>query len=64
MTYAAIYIKPDKPKTKVANSITATTIQGQIKQAFNNAKNNIKNFDIKSFANNLTLEGTTSFIQK
>lgn len=64
MTYAAIYIKPDKLKSLVANPITATTIQGQLQQAFNNAKTNIKNFDIKNFANNLTLEGTTEFVQK
>ena len=64
MTYAAIYIKPDKPKTSPIDSVKATTIQGQLKQAFNTAKNNIKNFDIKSFANNLTLEGATEFTQK
>ena len=64
MTYAAIYIKPDKPKASVLDSVKATTIQGQLKQAFNTAKNNIKNFDVKSFANNLTLEGATDFTQK
>lgn len=64
MTYAAIYIKPDKPKASVLDSVRATTIQGQLKQAFNTAKNNIKNFDVKSFANNLTLEGATDFTQK
>lgn len=64
MTYAAIYIKPEKPLNKVVNAATAQTIQGQLKQAFNNAQNNIKNFDLKTFASNLTLEGTTEFIQK
>lgn len=64
MTYAAIYIKPDKPKLATVNAITATTIQGQLKQAFNNAKNNIANFDLKTFASNLTLEGVTDFTQK
>ena len=64
MTYAALYIKPDKTKTPVANVKTATTIQGQIQQAFNTAKTNIQNFDIKQFASNLTLEGATDFVQK
>ena len=64
MTYAAIYIKPEKPKLGVVNSIKATTIQGQLKQAFNSARNNIKNFDLKTFANNITLEGVTDFTQK
>lgn len=64
MTYAAIYIQPDKPKKSPLDSVKATTIQGQLKQAFNTAKNNIKNFDVKSFANNLTLEGATDFTQK
>lgn len=64
MTYAAIYIKPEKPKAGVVNAVKASTIQGQLKQAFNSAKNNIKNFDLKSFANNLTLEGATDFTQK
>ena len=43
MTYAAIYIKPDKPKAGIVDAVKATTIQGQLKQAFNTAKNNIKN---------------------
>lgn len=64
MTYAALYIKPDTPKKSPLDSVKATTIQGQLKQAFNTAKNNIKNFDVKSFANNLTLEGATDFTQK
>lgn len=64
MTYAAIYIKPEKPKSGIVDAVKATTIQGQLKQAFNSAKNNIKNFDLKSFANNLTLEGATDFTQK
>lgn len=64
MTYAAIYIKSEKPKTQVVDAVKATTIQGQLKQAFNNAKNNIKNFDLKTFANNITLEGVTDFTQK
>ncbi|MGN0031153.1 MAG: phage baseplate protein [Candidatus Gastranaerophilaceae bacterium] len=64
MTYAAIYIKPDKPKAGIVDAVKATTIQGQLKQAFNTAKNNIKNFDLKGFANNLTLEGVTDFTQK
>lgn len=64
MTYAAIYIKPEKPLNKVVNAVKAQTIQGELKQAFNNAKNNIKNFDLKTFASNITLEGTTDFIQK
>lgn len=64
MTYAAIYIKPDKPKMTVIDNIVSNTIEGQLKQAFNNAKNNIKNFDLKSFANNLTIEGVTDFTHK
>ena len=44
MTYGAIYIKPEKPLNKIVNAVQAQTIQGQIKQAFNNAKNNIKNY--------------------
>ena len=64
MTYAAIYIKPEKPKAGIVDAVKATTIQGQLKQAFNTAKNNIKNFDLKGFANNLTLEGVTDFTQK
>ena len=64
MTYAAIYIKPEKPLNKVVNAVKAQTIQGELKQAFNNAKNNIKNFDLKTFASNITLEGATDFVQK
>lgn len=64
MTYGAIYIKPEKPLNKIANAVKAQTIQGELKQAFNNARNNIKNFDLKTFASNLTLEGTTEFVQK
>lgn len=64
MTYGAIYIKPEKPLNKQINSIAAQTVQGQLKQAFNNAKNNIKNFDLKTFASNITLESATDFVQK
>ena len=64
MTYASIYIKPERPKEKLADAVKASTIQGQIKQAMNNAKKNIQNFDLKSFANNITLEGATDFTQK
>lgn len=64
MTYGAIYIKPEKPLNKVVNAVKAQTIQGELKQAFNNAKNNIKNFDLKTFASNITLEGATDFVQK
>lgn len=64
MTYASLYIKPDKPKNEIVNAVKSTTIQGELKQAFNTAKNNIKNFDLKNFANNLTLEGVTDFTQK
>lgn len=64
MTYGAIYIKPEKPLNKVVNAVKAQTIQGELKQAFNNAKNNIKNFDLKTFASNITLEGATNFTQK
>lgn len=64
MTYASIYIKPEKQKLPSVDNVKATTIQGQLKQAFDNAKNNIKNFDLKNFANNLTLEGVTDFTQK
>lgn len=64
MTYASIYIKTDKPKNEMVNAVKSTTIQGQLKQAFNTAKNNIKNFDLKNFANNLTLEGVKDFTQK
>lgn len=64
MTYAALYIKPEKPLDKIADAAKAQTIQGQLKQAFDTAKNNIKNFDLKTFASNLTIEGTTDFIHK
>lgn len=64
MTYASIYIKPDKPKMPVVNAVKATTIQGELKQAFNSAKNNIKNFDLKGLASNITLQGATDFAQK
>ena len=42
MTYASIYIKPEKQKLPSVDNVKATTIQGQLKQAFDNAKNNIK----------------------
>lgn len=64
MTFASIYIKPDKLEGIKPNIEAATTIQGQLKQSFNQAKNNIENFDLKTFSQNLTIEGVTDFTQK
>ena len=64
MAFASLYVKNDNPKLLSMDNVKATSIQGQIQQAFDTAKTSISGFNVKEFAQNITLQGATSFTQK